>query len=545
MSSIDKKERGVIDLQKILLFILSIIASIAIFVGYNNYFSYKAYNVGSFVFISCTVLLVTLGIFEFIHYIVYYKFSPVAVKVVIGMMLTIFAVSFVFTSKIFHYEKYRELAGEIKTHEFKDDISVVDISKLPILTSDGAKKIADKKIGEMTSLGSQMTIGELNMQIVNDTLYYVAPLEYTGFLKWKNNKGVIPGYIMVNAQKDNEATLVRELNGKPIEIKYSKNNYFSGNIYRKVFNENKYKELSNYTFEIDDKGNPYWVVSVLEKTIFSSGYKTVGVLTVNAQTGETKEYNIKNAPKWIDRIQPLEIVNENLNNWGTLIHGVFNFSKKDTLKTTDGYKMIYNDGIGYYYTGITSVGNDESLVGFILTDTRTGKSNMYKVNGAIESSAMQSAQGKVQEKELNANYPVLINIQNKPTYFMSMIDNAGLIKGYSFVNVENYNLVGFGEDIQDAFSNYVKLLGKGKANLSNSSKKEKFEGVIDRIGAKMSENQLYYTVVLNGNKDIFIVPDNFIDVTVSNVGDNVEIEYIKNEDNIVISNFKNKSLIKE
>ena len=46
--------------------------------------------------------------------------------------------------------------------------------------------------------------------------------------------------------------------------------------------------------------------------------------------------------------------------------------------------IIYNKEKCYYYTGITSVGSDESLVGFTLTNTRTGETKMYKTAGATE-----------------------------------------------------------------------------------------------------------------------------------------------------------------
>ena len=86
-----------------------------------------------------------------------------------------------------NYKEYRKLAGEIKQEDFTEDIEIIDISELPINNSDLARNLADKKLGEIPSLGSQVEIGEFTLQKVNGELYYVAPLEHTGLFKWANN----------------------------------------------------------------------------------------------------------------------------------------------------------------------------------------------------------------------------------------------------------------------------------------------------------------------------------------------------------------------
>jgi hypothetical protein len=50
--------------------------------------------------------------------------------------------------------------------------------------------------------------------------------------------------------------------------------------------------LTDFSFEIDDQGMPYWVVTKYEKRIGFSGNEAVGVVLVNAQTGAIKEHSI-------------------------------------------------------------------------------------------------------------------------------------------------------------------------------------------------------------------------------------------------------------
>jgi hypothetical protein len=54
------------------------------------------------------------------------------------------------------------------------------------------------------------------------------------------------------------------------------------------------------------------------------------------------------------------------------------------LQITEGLTLVYgNDNKSYWYTGLTSVG-DESAVGFVLVDTRTKETIFYKQGGATE-----------------------------------------------------------------------------------------------------------------------------------------------------------------
>ena len=99
------------------------------------------------------------------------------------------------------------------------------------------------------------------------------------------------------------------------------------------------------------------------------------------------------------------------------------------------------------------MGSDESAIGFILVDMVTKESNIYQMSGATEMAAQSSAEGKVQQFGYRASFPMIINLDGQPTYFMTLKDNAGLIKQYAFVSVSNYTNVGTGETIDSALRN--------------------------------------------------------------------------------------------
>lgn len=112
----------------------------------------------------------------------------------------------------------------------------------------------------------------------------------------------------------------------------------------------------------------------------------------------------------------------------------------------------------YCYTGVTSVGGDQSNVGFILTNQRTKETHFYSVAGATERSAMDSAEGELQNLRYTATFPLLLNVGGQPTYFMAMKDAAQLVKMYAMVNVQQYNIVATGNTVEECKQNYLDMM---------------------------------------------------------------------------------------
>ena len=216
---------------------------------------------------------------------------------------------------------------------------------------------------------------------------------------------------MVSATDAQNVKFVQELNGKPVKIKYQKEAYFSQDLARHIYTKGYDNVgLTDFSFEIDDDGNPYWVVSMYKRTIGVTGNDVVGVLTVNPETGEIKDYSVENAPKWIDRIQPESFISTQLNNHLSLKGGFLNsiFAKKGVLKiTSDNLSLVTGkDGQSYWYTGITSAGSDESTTGFVLVNTKTKEAKYYTQPGATEYASVKSLEGKFPEKNYTASEPI-------------------------------------------------------------------------------------------------------------------------------------------
>ncbi len=485
-------------------------------------------------FIACSI------IYGVTHFNKKYIMSGVIVLLIyIGLMI--------FYSPLISYKAHRDLLGKVDSVEFSSQIEHIDLKQLPTIDKELADKLADKKLGEIPSLGSQVYVGDLTLQSINGDLYYVAPLEHSSLFKWISNMEGTAGYVKVSATNQNDVQLVTELDGKPLKIKYLESAYLFSDLDRAAFLRDMKKAHTDYTFELDDNGRPYWVITRYDNAIGITESKATGALIIDAQTGESKVYDIDNMPKWVDRIQPDRFIKNYIDKWGTLVHGVFNFSDKDKLVSTDGMNLIYNKNECYYYTGITSVGNDEGLVGFTLTNTRTGKTTMYKTSGATETAAMKSAEGKVQQYKYTATFPYLINIQNEPTYFMTLKDANGLVKNYAMVNVKNYNTVAVGDSLQATLNKYLEVLTNTNISLEGSNSAKVIEGEIERIGLVIKEGASIYDIKLKGSDNIYSVStETAREVALSSVGDKVKIEYMNVGDSryIIVNSFTNGKINK-
>lgn len=482
-----------------------------------------------------------------------FKISSMPSKIILAVMGLILAyltiVPLVTTATIFHTSSYQKMIGKVENgQKLSKHIAPISLDKIRVVDQELAYLLGEKIIGSQAALGSQIELGKFSIQKVNNELYWIAPLLHSGFFKWLNNKEGTPGYVMVSATNERDVKLVQEIEGKPLRIKYQPKAYFQSNIHRHVyFNGFASDGLADFTFEIDEKGNPFWVITSYTKEIGFSGKNTTGIVVVDAQTGAIQNYSIKNAPSWVDRIQPAEFIEDQLNDWGELVNGYWNFSNTDKLQITEGLTLVYGqNNKSYWYTGLTSVGSDESAVGFVLVDTRTKETTFYKQSGATEFAAQSSAEGKVQEKGYKASLPIPYNINGIPTYVMTLKDDGGLVKMYAMVAINDYTIVGVGNSMRETLTSFKSVynMAGNKINPSNVAAKKSIASVIIRIQSDVKNGNSFYYFTIKDYPNIFVGSSqvsNEIPVTI--VGDSVKVSFdIDNEQVIDVTSFDNLNL---
>lgn len=527
------------------------------------FYFYVSLPVLSYGFAGITILLLIIAALLFFSFSKFTissdgkSYKPVAVfwklpALLIGVaILYAFVLPFFTSHPIFRNQDYRALIGKVANGDkLTNHIAPISMNEIRVVDESLAYLLGEKILGSQPALGSQAHLGEFFIQKVNGKLYWIAPLEHSGFFKWLNNKQGTTGYVMVSATNERDVKLVQEVNGKPIFLKYQREAYFGSNLHRYLyFNGFNTVGLTDFSFEIDDAGTPFWVVTKYKKQVGFSGNDATGVVIVNAQSGEIKEYNIKNTPTWVDRIQPISFIKNQLNDWGEYVNGYWNFSNQNKLQITEDLTLVYgNDNKSYWYTGITSVGKDESAVGFVLVDTRTKETTFYKQSGATEFAAQSSAQGKVQEKGFTASLPIPYNINNIPTYVMTLKDNGGLVKMYAMVSISDYTIVGTGNTMREALTAYKTAFNSSgsKINVDSKSAKKVIESVVVRIQNDVKNGNSFYYFTVKDYPNIFVGSSQISNqLPITEVGDKIKISFdIDNEEIIDVSTFENISLKK-
>ena len=427
-------------------------------------------------------------------------------------------------AEIFNASRYVNLITPADG-DFTSDVAEINWSQIPVVDRGTASRLGQRKLGEMSDLVSQFVIEEDYTQMnYNGRPVRVTPLTYGDAIKWFNNRSKgIPAYISVDMTTQ-ETELVRLSEG----IKYSKGEYFMRDLNRYLRFKYPTKIFDNITFEVDDSGTPYWIAScACFKIGIWSGRDIEGAVLLNAVTGESEYYPLEEIPTWVDQVYSSAMVMEQLTYNGKYRSGFFNsiFGQKGVLQPTDGYNYLaINDDV-YLYTGMTSVTSDESNVGFVLTNLRTKETKFYSIPGAEEYSAMSSAEGQVQHLKYTATFPLLLNVSDRPTYFMSLKDSAGLVKMYAFVDVSQYQIVGTGGTVEEARADYMNKLKSENPELEDSEEVT-VSGVIAEIASAVVSGNTNYYIKLENDERIYILSVTLSDkLPLAKPGDNIKMSF--------------------
>ena len=439
---------------------------------------------------------------------------------------------------LFRSKSYAKLLP-IETGDFAAEVEQISFDQIPMLDSASANVLANRKLGELADLVSQFEVDSSSVQInYRDRPVRVAYLNYGDFFKWINNRSEgIPAYLITDMVTQ-EVTVVRLKEG----MRYTPSERFGRKLERHLRFHYPTLIFNDITFEVDDEGAPWWLASVCTKTIgLFGGEDTIGAVLVNAVTGESTYYSLKDIPEWCDRVFNAELIIQQYDYYGRYHNGYWNslFGQRDVTVTTDGYNYIAQSDDVWLYTGITSVGTDEGNIGFILVNQRTKEARYYSCAGAEEYSAMNSAEGAVQQYHYDATFPLLLNIGGQPTYFMALKDYSNLVKQYAMVNVQQYQVVATGNTVASCEQNYLSLLAQNGIRTQVSEEvlvQEEYdsvEGVIGEIRAVTIDGNTVFFIRIEGYDEYYRISakDEIITVILS-AGDSVAIEYIPSDGEI-------------
>lgn len=399
-----------------------------------------------------------------------FRFSIVPYILPIALTVIIIGAGII-GSTMFNATSYAKIL-KVNDSDFTADLSEsVETDSIALMDTASARMLGDREIGALSDVVSQFDVSNDYIQIdYNGKPVKVSALEYAGFFKWMNNKEGVKGYVTVDPVSMSASFEKSE------GMKYIPSAYFLEDAKRHIWLEYPTLMTENLHFEIDESGKPYYVASIVGKTISLFGGKTVsGCIVLDPVSGEIVKYDVADIPRWIDVVFYGDLICEQYNWYGMYQNGYMNslFAKKGCKQVTtysseddssdetpvSDYGYVAKDGDIWIYTGVTSVNGDSSNIGFLLANERTGESRYYAIAGADEKSAMAAAEGEVQEKGYQASFPSLINVEGNPTYIMVLKDSGGLVKLYAAVNVEQYNIVTTAATQAECIAKYKAMLG--------------------------------------------------------------------------------------
>ncbi len=435
------------------------------------------------------------------------EFSPktrsAGYKVMVAALLVpiaVIALGSVFSSTFFNAKNYANVIN-VKEADFATDMpETSNVTNIALMDTDSAVIIGNRALGSLSDVVSQYVVNGTYTQInYKGTPQKLSCLEYDGFFKWLGNRANgVPGYIMVDPVNN-----TAEYKKLASPMKYVDSAYFSEDLLRKLRFDYPTKIFGTIAFEIDEEGNPYYIVSCMSPKVGLFGaYDVSEVIIFNPCDGRSVKIPVGEVPQWVDIVYDGYLAEDKYNWHGLLSGGFWNsvIGNKGCKQTTDDFGYLMYDDDVWYYTGVTSVTGDASNIGFIVSNARTGEYKYYSIAGAEEYSAMNAAEGEVQEKGYKASFPALINVSGEATYIMVLKDASGIVKQYALVNVEHYNVVATGDTQAQAMTAYKKLLAQSGIVSGGSATDTKADVTVTEIEKLVIDgNSWYYFLCSDGN----------------------------------------------
>lgn len=402
--------------------------------------------------------------------------------IIVAALVVVMAIGWLCGATIFRASSYNKLMP-VTTSEFSTDFEKLSVDSVPRVDESRALTLADQQLGSLSEYKSQYVVSNTTTMInYNNRPVRVAYLEYADVFKWFNNtKEGVPAYMIIDliSQKVTVVNCVEQFGSC---IQYSPTELFNEKLIRHIRFQYPTELLDTPNFEISDDGHPYWITPVLDKTIgLFGGTDVKGVIITDALSGESVYYDIEQVRsdeslQWIDVVYSANLLVQQYDYYGKFQNGFWNsiIFQNDVSQASQGNGYIAMDDDVWIYTGVTSSESDASNFGFILSNQRTKETRYYENGGAIETAAQQSAEDAVQNYQYAATFPILLDIEGQPTYFMSLYGSSNTVKGYALVNLADKTIVGTG--IVDEMKSDAKALNAAVENYIQALKDKNIIG---------------------------------------------------------------------
>jgi hypothetical protein len=396
-----------------------------------------------------------------------------------------------------------------------------------------------------------LQLGPATLQMVQGKMVYVFPLEYDGSGAKARLHGMEPGYLIVSATipASPSAPVVRNYNGiysmrvslgggqgsEPLRWAYDHG--YSGYL------------LDDATLEVRDDGAPFYTVTLLRPQLGWTFDAPVGVLLINAHTGQIKEYPVGKAPSFADRV-----ISQNM---AATLASWYGFKYFSGGVTNAGRYQVSGDPV-LTYTGsehptwrvlLTSFNSDVAVSKILEINAATGAMSVYTPTGPMgteqsATDALNNATGQGASL-IRANHDVVSSLALHVIYghltWMATYVPEGVshpsFAGLGFVDAYNTqaNNVAFGSNEASALQAYLtQLSSQSSANPGAPGAGAQYQiitGTIAAIRTDVSGGQQQEYLTLAGKPGVAYVG------TVTSLG-GPAILFAKPGDSVILQVFK-------
>lgn len=516
-----KEEGGTANIRASLLIIAAVITSIGVFAFYYTT------NLDQHVTSLWVLLLAAAILGALVDGGIYRKLK----LVVAG--LAIVAGAYMLTAPILNANtKYDAVEMEQEV-----EIEAFDETQTPAsVPPKFARNKMKKAFGQVPNT-SYYELGHLQIQKVKDDFVYIAPVEFSGFFKWWNGK-TTPGYFRMSAtnSSDNPKFVASEMT-------YTETSFFNKQVDRHM--RLRFPELIFYgdvQLEIDNEGNPHYIRSYGKFITARNGFDVQGIVMTDPMTGDVEKFALADIPDYIDGAVSPEAVSLQNSYFGNYIHGFWNsiVGKKDVKLPSDegteaNVSPIFDEqGHMFYFTDFTSPKEGvDSMLGYALTDGRTGKATYY--TGDLEESYMDSAgalqiiEKKFIEKKWSGEMPVLYNFYGEASWLVPVLDSNGFLQNYFIISAANPEISVFANTPNDALKQYKTALQRGGSSVDGSSdaKEVEIEIAVKRVYKEAAGDFALVSVKSEDGQNFLISSEVVPEAVYIQEGDKLSLKYVE------------------
>jgi hypothetical protein len=386
-----------------------------------------------------------------------------------------------------------------------------------IATTKASQAMATGIAGER-NFSTYLLLGPATLQYVDGRMWYVFPLEFDGAGNKARLDAIEPGYIMVSAEDPNAVpvehydgpySMIVSLGGgqgsEPARWAYSHG--YSGYL------------LDDPTLEINDQGLPYYTVTLLSPRLGWTFLAPVGVLVINAHTGQITRYALGDVPAWVDRVYSQQVAMTIANWYGEYSQAGFQgvgSSNANRFQVSGQPVMVYT-GVGHpvWRILLTSYNSDNSVSKIVEMNAATGAMTIYSpqqpmgIEGPV-TQAFDNASGtgaslvkadhyQAVDLTLHVIYGHLTWVATyEPEGSSPSFVGIGLVDAYE----ATANNVVFGNSKSAALQNYLAQLATGATANGTAPEQggqyQTITGKIAAIGWDITGGQKYWYISLVG-----------------------------------------------